>query len=222
MHTEIFTPNLSHLAHLIEVEKLAWNTRGKDLEASAEKIQARLDSFPNGITLATVNHQPAGSQYSFRFHWDGDKEKLTSWDEATNYGWINKSHQSTGHTGFLVGVGVIPEFRNQLTKHNQTNLWPNDHKISELLIAFTLEKLFNAGVTAVIANARTPWYHKQPQLSIQKYCQLQRADGKPYDPVLRFHLRMGAQILKPVTFALDDAESLNAGCWVIYQHRFSS
>jgi hypothetical protein len=93
-------------------------------------------------------------------------------------------------------------------------------RISELLIARTLDSLFNYGVEKVIANARIPDFHTRPDMSVDEYCQLRRPDGKLYDRVLRFHERMGAKIIKPVPYSLEDPQSLNAGCWVLYQYRF--
>ncbi len=98
--------------------------------------------------------------------------------------------------------------------------WPGSYKLSELLIGRTLDILITRGATRVIGNARLPWYHKRPDLSVHEYCALRRKDGKLFDPVLRFHERMGARILKPVEFSMEDAESLNAGCWVVYEQRF--
>ena len=94
-------------------------------------------------------------------------------------------------------------------------------RISELLIAVTLDNLFQLGVEQIIGNARIPGYHLRPGLTVEEYCQLRRGDGKLHDPVLRFHERMGAEILKPVPYSMEDPESRNAGCWVIYRHPFA-
>jgi hypothetical protein len=89
-----------------------------------------------------------------------------------------------------------------------------------LLIAETLDKLFTLGVKQVIGNARIPYYHKRPDLDVGAYCALCREDGTSFDPVLRFHKRMGAEILRPVPYSMDDPESRNAGCWVLYRKPF--
>lgn len=219
MKAKFLTPKFTDMDKLLEVEKLAWSSPGQNIEASREKIEKRLESFGEGITLALVNGQPAGSQYSFRFSWNGNKTILTSWDAFTAKGWTNRVHRSTGNTGFLVGVGVVPEFRGQLVDHNLR--WSGKYKVSILLVARTLDILFDQGVRQVIGNARVPCYHQKPGLTIDEYCQLRRDDGKLFDPVLLFHESLGAKILKPVPYAMDDAESLNAGCWVIYNHRFN-
>ena len=225
MEAKILTPRFEEASELELVEKFAWATPGENMKAASEKINGRLRSYAYGITLATLTQssdkpRTAGSQFSFRFNWNGNLKTLTSWEKGTNHGWTHQLHNPRGNTGFMVGVGVIPEFRGYKVNHNLHQLWPKKYKISELLIAYTLHKLFYDGVQQVIANARIPWYHKKPHLSPKEYCQLRQQDGRRYDPVLRFHERMGAKIIKPVTFSMEDDESLDAGCWVLYCRPF--
>jgi len=216
----LFNPKEEHLDFLYEVETRAWNVTGENLTASREKLLERITSHGNSqtVVLATVNEKAAGSQYAFRFNWDEDINNLKSWDQYTNNGWTSQVHKPDGNTGFLVGVGVIPEFRGQKFEHNLK--WPGTYRLSELLIAFTLDDLFDKGAKQVIANARVPFYHKRPDINIKEYCDFRRGDGLLFDPVLRFHERMGARIIKPIGYSMEDEESLNAGCWVLYQQKF--
>jgi len=84
-----------------------------------------------------------------------------------------------------------------------------------------LGNLFQDGVSKVIGCARVPWFYKQASMDIEEYCKLCREDGNLFDPVLRFHVRMGAKLVKPVLYAMDDPESRNAGCWVQYDSPFT-
>lgn len=212
------------LEHLLKVEKVAWKSSSDELTASTSKIQKRIEIFPKGVSIATLGNVPVGSQFAFRFNWDGNLEKLTSWDEITSDGNIENVHQTNGDTGFLVGVGVLPEFRGKKYMHNLQ--FEGEYKASELLIAYTLEMLFNAGVKQVIANARIPFYHMMPEagnpMNVWDYCSLREPDGRLFDPVLRFHERMGAKVIKPVVYSMPDPESLNGGAWVLYTHKFNS
>lgn len=213
---QIITPNRSddNLNALCKVEHLAWSSPGENIEANRVKIEARVRSFQTGVSLALVEDKAAGSQYSFTFEWNNEVSVLTTWDELTSYGWINKVHKDGANTGFLVGVGVCPEFRRQKF---MSNIIEGERRISELLIIYTLQKLFNIGVTQVIACARIPLYYTKPSLDVYEYCSLKGETGEPYDPVLRFHKRLGADFIKPVPYAMEDAESQNGGCWVIYK-----
>jgi hypothetical protein len=53
-------------------------------------------------------------------------------------------------------------------------------------------------------------------MEIGEYCRFRRDDGRLFDPVLRFHELLGASIIKPVVFAMEDEQSMDAGCWVKY------
>ncbi|MFZ4632520.1 MAG: hypothetical protein ACOYL8_04985 [Patescibacteria group bacterium] len=212
--------NVNQVNDLLKVEELAWNSPGANVSASKLKIECRVTSGQY-VSLVKINGQAAGSQFAFRFNWDEDINSLSSWDNMTSDGWTDKVHIPDGNTGFLVGVGVVPEFRGQKFKHNFN--WQEQLKVSELLIAYTMERMFfNAyfeneqPVRNIIGNARVPFYHLRPDLSIEEYCDLKNDNGLPFDPVLRFHVRMGAEIIKPCLFSMEDEESLNAGCWVKY------
>lgn len=220
MQTYVTLAEKTDLDSLVIVEKLAWGSPGENIEASKDKILARLDpKNKQTVVLAKVNGESAGSQFAFRFDWNEKVSELSSWDAYTEEGWTSKIHKDKGHTGFLVGVGVVPKFRGIKCVHNLH--WEGKYKISELLVGKTLEEQFKKPwVKRVIANARIPFYHKKPELSVEEYCSLRQTDGRFFDPVLRFHERMGAKIIKPVVFSMEDAESLDGGCWVLYSHPF--
>ena len=233
MLLELVTPNLltgrssdiaNTLAQLLVVEREAWGTDTGELTASDAKIRRRIESFPEGVTLGSIQTvdgewESVGSQFAFRFNWTGDIPSLSSWEEYTASGWTDRVHEPRGDTGFLVGVGVRPQFRKVEFWHRGT--WSKPMRASMLLIAETLHKLFALRVQRVIANARVPHYHLRPDLSVDAFCSLRRADGLLFDPVLRFHERMGARILKPVAHSMHDPESCNAGCWVIYERPYT-
>ncbi|MFA6587927.1 MAG: hypothetical protein WCT08_02560 [Patescibacteria group bacterium] len=211
--------SLQNLEQLRQIEEKAWSTPGENVCANPEKIKQRILTYPIGTSVAFCEKQPIGSQYAFKMQWDGNIESLKSWDFHTKEGWINQAHDPSGGTGFLVGVGVVPEFRGirfeQGIIDNQKK-----YKASQMLIAFTLKNLFADQVRRVIGCARVPFYHQKSQLSIGDYCALRLPDGRLFDPVLRFHEFMGAQIVKPIKYAMEDQESLNAGCWVVYKYPF--
>ena len=113
IRAELFRPTVKDVDYLVEVEKLAWSTPGENISACREKLLARVESHggSQSVVLATIEKKPTGSQYAFRFNWDKNINGLCSWDEYTAEGWTNKIHSPLGNTGFLVGVGVVPEFR---------------------------------------------------------------------------------------------------------------
>jgi len=54
-----------------------------------------------------------------------------------------------------------------------------------------------SGFSAVIAPVRPSWKERYPLIPIDRYAAWRRDDGLPFDPWLRVHARMGAEILRP-------------------------
>jgi GNAT superfamily N-acetyltransferase len=53
------------------------------------------------------------------------------------------------------------------------------------------------GLTALIAPVRPNWKDRYPLTPIERYASWRRADGLLFDPWMRVHERLGAEILKP-------------------------
>ena len=54
------------------------------------------------------------------------------------------------------------------------------------------------GFGSLIAPLRPTWKERYPLTPIERYAAWMREDGLPFDPWVRLHVRLGAQILKPV------------------------
>ncbi len=54
-----------------------------------------------------------------------------------------------------------------------------------------------AGLTDLIAPVRPNWKERYPLAPMDRYAFWTREDGEPFDPWIRVHVRMGAEILKP-------------------------
>ncbi|MBX5473953.1 MAG: hypothetical protein IRZ20_02965 [Thermoleophilia bacterium] len=53
------------------------------------------------------------------------------------------------------------------------------------------------GLEALIAPVRPSWKERYPLTAIERYLRWRRGDGLPYDPWLRMHERLGAELLEP-------------------------
>jgi hypothetical protein len=53
------------------------------------------------------------------------------------------------------------------------------------------------GLDALVAPVRPSWKERYPLTPIERYAEWTTADGLPFDPWMRVHTRMGAEILKP-------------------------
>ena len=56
--------------------------------------------------------------------------------------------------------------------------------------------------TDLIAPLRPTWKERYPLTPIEHYATWTRADGRPFDPWIRLHVRLGAEILRPVERSL--------------------
>jgi GNAT superfamily N-acetyltransferase len=53
------------------------------------------------------------------------------------------------------------------------------------------------GLTNVIAPVRPSWKERYPLTPIERYVRWTRDDGRPFDPWIRTHVRLGGDILRP-------------------------
>jgi GNAT superfamily N-acetyltransferase len=78
-------------------------------------------------------------------------------------------------------VGVLPEYRGQ--------------GLSATLLRRMAGLASAHGLDCMIAPVRPTWKERYPLTPIDRYILWRRADGLPYDPWLRTHERLGAEIL---------------------------
>jgi hypothetical protein len=58
------------------------------------------------------------------------------------------------------------------------------------------------GFGNLIAPLRPTWKARYPVTPIERYAAWTREDGRPFDPWIRLHVRLGAEIMKPVRRSL--------------------
>jgi hypothetical protein len=58
------------------------------------------------------------------------------------------------------------------------------------------------GFDSLIAPLRPTWKDRYPLASIEDYARWTREDGMPFDPWIRLHVRLGAEILRPEPHSL--------------------
>ena len=80
-------------------------------------------------------------------------------------------------------VGITPEYRGQ--------------GLSAVLLRRMAGVAAAHGLDCMIAPVRPTWKERYPLTPIERYMLWRREDGLPYDPWLRTHERVGAEILAP-------------------------
>ncbi len=69
--------------------------------------------------------------------------------------------------------------------------------VSKLVIGAMADVADKAGLETLIAPVRPSWKDRYPLIPIEQYATWLRADGLPFDPWLRVHVRLGATTLRP-------------------------
>jgi hypothetical protein len=68
--------------------------------------------------------------------------------------------------------------------------------LSRLVLRAMVAAGHQAGLAPFVAPVRPQWKDRYPLIPIDRYATWTRADGLPFDPWLRVHVRMGATILR--------------------------
>jgi GNAT superfamily N-acetyltransferase len=69
--------------------------------------------------------------------------------------------------------------------------------LSRLAVEGMLELARKHGLSSVVAPVRPSWKERYPLIPIERYATWARADALPFDPWMRVHTRLGAEILRP-------------------------
>jgi hypothetical protein len=75
--------------------------------------------------------------------------------------------------------------------------------LSGLIVTGMAQAAAGAGLACLIAPMRPTWKERYPLTPIERYVQWRREDGLPFDPWIRLHHRLGAEILAPAPESMD-------------------
>jgi GNAT superfamily N-acetyltransferase len=113
------------------------------------------------------------------FRWDGSLEDLAGGIDAVGLRAVSDARRP--NTLSALAAEVAPDRQGQ--------------GLSSLLIQAMGVAARQAGLTSLVAPVRPNWKDRYPLTPIDRYARWTRADGLPFDPWLRVHVRLGATIL---------------------------
>ena len=113
-------------------------------------------------------------------HWDGTVEDLPAGIDGA----IARGFDENGANVLCALVIMVPAARQR-------------QGASRLAVEAMLEIARRHGLEAVIAPVRPSWKERYPITPIDRYARWRRDDGLLFDPWMRVHERLGAEILKP-------------------------
>jgi len=118
------------------------------------------------------------------------------WDEALAIGAryvtdveLGSAQRSPPSVICALAVTVAPEYRGT--------------GLAGKLLATMCHRAKLAGFKAMLVPLRPTMRSRYPLQSVERYCRWQRSDGLPFDPWLRTHVRMGAEIIKVASRSTD-------------------
>jgi GNAT superfamily N-acetyltransferase len=127
--------------------------------------------------------------HSIPIAWDGSVERLPDGIDGAISGGMR-----------LLDDGVEPNALSALAIEI-----PPDHQgggHSRTMILALRETARRNGFESLVAPLRPTWKERYPLAPIERYALWTRDDGLPFDPWIRLHVRLGAEILRPVPRSL--------------------
>jgi hypothetical protein len=115
------------------------------------------------------------------FWWDTSLEDLPSGIDAVGLRAVEDPRRPTALSALSAEVG---------SEYQRTGL-------SALVLATMATMARRAGLAPLVAPVRPSWKDRFPLDAIVDYAFWQRRDGRPFDPWLRVHVRLGARVLRP-------------------------
>lgn len=132
----------------------------------------------------TRNHRVAGMGNSFPLRWDDSLEDLpeSGWDWAFREAVQNHRQGVKPNVHCAIQIVVRPDYRSQ--------------GLSMPMVQAVRAVTRSKGLKSLIIPIRPSEKHKYPLISLDDYITWKTAEGFPFDPWLRVHMRAGARIIK--------------------------
>jgi len=121
------------------------------------------------------------------FRWDGKLDSLPAGIDAVGLQAVEEQDEPTALSALAAEVA---------TDYQGSGL-------SGLVILGMAEAARARGLAPLVAPIRPSWKDRYPLTPIERYAQWRRADGLPFDPWLRLHVRLGGRVLRTETRSLE-------------------
>ena len=203
---------------MLLVERKAWP---ENLRASREMYQSRLATFPQGTLVAEVDGKIEGivvvEIVNFR-----SISHVRSWNEATDYGYIRKSHNPQGNTLYGVNLSVSPQTQSAVAV---TLL----EAVEKLAIKLDFKQILLGGRIPRFARYLRQYCHKKSISVIsdeerdriaEYYMRATNRREHPLDPEINFYQKVGTKTIKLLPNYFEDPESLDYGILLLWTNPF--
>jgi len=203
---------------ILLVEEKAWP---ENLRASREMYESRLGTFPQGTLVAEGKGKIEGvvvvEIVNFRSVSD-----VCSWNEATDYGYIRKSHDPQGNTLYGVNLSVSPQTQSRVALALL-------EAVDKLAIKLNFKQIVLGGRIPSFArylgkycekNGISVMSDEERDRIAEHYMRATNTRGNPLDPQITFYQKVGTKIIKLLLNYFKDPESLDYGVLLIWLNPF--
>jgi|SRR3989344_4347386 len=191
------------LEQVMEVERSAWPP---ELQASRAKFESRLNIFPQGFFVVRLDGKIKGVTTSQTTAYD--ESSTHTWDEITDNGMIEKTHNLHGDALYVVSVGVGTDMQGR--------------GVGGKLVQSQLELAKKLGLKYLFLGARAPGYDayckEHGDVSIEEYLKLKKENGDTLDPEIRFYQRQGLKPAKIIPNFEPDPQSRDFGVVMVWEN----
>ncbi|NIN92584.1 hypothetical protein GTO36_06305 [bacterium] len=200
---ELRQAGLRDIKEILRIEKEAWPN---GLRATKEMFRSRLKTFPEGFLCAVMDGKIQGFVVTEILDYDMGGSRL-SWREATDNGYIKKTHNLNGDTLYGVSLSV--------SAHAQK-------RVSVALLEATGKLVIKYGLKQGVFGSRIPRYHKHAgKMLVEEYIKAKTKTGRLLDPELGIYQSVGLRPVRIIPGYIKDPESLDYGILVVWENPFS-
>jgi len=199
---EIIEPRFKDIKEILRIESEAWP---RELCATREMFRSRIETFQEGFLCAMVNGEMQGFVVTEILDYDTQKSSL-SWQEATDHGYIRKTHNPSGDT--LYGVSLSVSAR-------------AEKRVAIALLEATGRLVIEHGLNRGVFGSRIPRYYKYAsEMPVEEYINARTRTGRLLDPELGMYQSVGLKPIRIIPNYIKDPESLNYGILVVWENPF--
>jgi hypothetical protein len=192
----------SDLNAMLYVENEAWPVA---LRANEKMFYSRIETFPEGNFVAVFDNDLVGFVCTQIIKFD-KKNISKTWYEATDNGYIKKTHNYNGDYMYGVSLSVLPSAT---------------HLTSFRLLEATGKMAVGFNLKGGILAARIPSYYKYADhVQVEDYVFKRNKRGKFLDPELNIYYKAHLRPVKILKDYINDPDSLNYGVLLEWRNRF--
>lgn len=165
-----------------------YNKHGDVLNAYWRFLYETFDEFQ--FLLYDAEHDAVvGEGHSIPCVWNGTTEGLPAGiDEVIEQGFDVRSSGAAGNTLSALAVEIAPQHRGR--------------GLSRVVIGAMRDIARRHGFKNIIAPVRPSWKERYPLTPIENYIRWTTDGNRPFDPWIRVHHKLGADIMKPASRSL--------------------